>query len=56
MDNIKKEKVPKIKVIKVIKGIKSIKSSSNNKVFDNYQLLLDNLKMDVVLNKTFKIE
>lgn len=43
-NNIKKEKVPKIKVIKVIKGIKSIKSSSNNKVFDNYQLLLDNFK------------
>ena len=38
MDNIKKEKVPKIKVIK----IKVPKSSSNNKVFDNYQLLLDN--------------
>ena len=42
-NNIKKEKVPKIKVIKVIK-IKVPKSSSNNKVFDNYQLLLDNFK------------
>ena len=42
MDNIKKvkgiasQKVPKIKVQKVPK------SSSNNKVFDNYQILLDN--------------
>ena len=39
-NNIKNEKVPKIKVIK----IKVPKSSSNNKVFDNYQLLLDNFK------------
>ena len=35
-----KIKVPKIKVLK----IKVPKSSSNNKVFDNYQILLDNFK------------
>jgi hypothetical protein len=38
-----KIKVPTIKVQKVIK-IKVPKSSSNNKVFDNYKILLDNFK------------